>query len=178
LIFLHNKSEPFSGLIERVSIAIKDHPPKIIDLKCVLVLDPLSFSLEPLVVDLNYLAFPVMVEVNIKLADAFEWSADSAGDTISKIVVGHVDELWRQVKIFNLRVMSNGFGGFAFRFDCICCTLAGSRAESPTSGFGAVSLVSAPAADAIRSLAPPVRIMALGFSTDVDPASIFFETGE
>jgi hypothetical protein len=57
-----------------------------------LVLDPLSFSLEPFVVDLNNLATPVMVEGNFKLADAVEWSANSAADAISKIVVGHVDE--------------------------------------------------------------------------------------
>ena len=73
--------------------------------------------------------------------------------------------------------MSNGFGGFDFRFDFISCTFAGSSAVTPTSGFGASSLLFAPAAVAMQSAAPPVRTIALGFSTEVEPASMFFETG-
>ena len=61
--------------------------------------------------------------------------------------------------------MSNGFGGFAFRFDCMLY-LGGLKGHVSHLGLWSVSLVSAPAADAIGSLAPPVRIMALGFSTD------------
>src|SRR5207248_2529425 len=69
---------------------------KIVDLERILVLDPLSLSLEPVVIDLQRLSFAVLIEGDVELADAIKWRTDSAGDEVLQIVVGHINKLRRQ----------------------------------------------------------------------------------
>ena len=57
LIFLYDGLEPTDRFVERISITVKYHAAKIVDLKCIFVLDPLSLFLEPLIIDLDRLGF-------------------------------------------------------------------------------------------------------------------------
>jgi hypothetical protein len=72
LILLRDRFEPGRYLTERVPIAIKDHPSKILDRKRVLVFDPLSFFIEPVIVDLDRFRFPITLDYNLQLANAFQ----------------------------------------------------------------------------------------------------------
>jgi len=74
---------------------------------------------------------------------------------------------------FSFRVRSNGWAGLAFRFTCIWATRSGLMPMTPIS----VSPSAAPAAAARFSVAAPSSMIAFGFSSVVDPASTFRETG-
>src|ERR1700680_3402731 len=72
LIFPYDGLESTNGFVERISIARKDHTEEILDLKCILILDSLSFLLEPLIINLDRLASSGEFEVDFEFAYAVE----------------------------------------------------------------------------------------------------------